>query len=1282
MSLHIAVCGCSRKALGRNARNFMFRNLRNSLLSIENTGNRLQREIQHAKASSNSNGKTSKDTYDHIMEEDLPNTTETDINKTLTSKKKDTADKSVKEWDFFNITRPNVKKIEDSVTHDLFQPVQISAKRDTGGCDIGAELTGGKIDRHDLLKVLSEFYNQPKTQILAAEHGLDANLLRKSFDQFRRYCADTDPLPVELHIIISDILAGAGHVDDIFPYFLQHAKQVFPHLECIEDLKKISDLTEPAHWYPNARNLKRKIIYHAGPTNSGKTYHALKRFIEAKSGVYCGPLRMLAVEVFNKCNLTETPCDLVTGEDRRQANPDGPAEHVACTVEMTNTSKHYEVAIIDEIQMLRDQARGWAWTRALHGICADEVHVCGEGSALDIVQAMAELCGDTFEMRGYSRLTKLTLLDQALCSLHKVQPGDCIVCFSRNDIYDLACKLEALGHQCAVIYGGLPPGTKYNQAEKFNDPDDPCNVLVATDAIGMGLNLAIKRIIFYTVHMTVIKDGVKEKEPISTSQALQIAGRAGRYGTKYELGEVTTFNNADLPVLKQILSENVDPVEQVGLHPTADQIETFAYQLPKATLSNLIDIFMHLCKVDHQNYFMCNMRDFKYLADITEPIPLPLKDRYVFCCAPISIQETLICNMFLKFGRKYSTGQPLTYEWLMDMLCAPFKPPKTLSDLISLEQTFDVFDLYLWLGYRFPNMFPDMEYVREAQSELNDVIQDSVDAITALLKGQRKTVKKKPVTIASEKYGKSKQPSKVSSSVSAKNPTKLKLKNIKNKEMARPGQVISQDLTPKDHFENLDERATDNLSSTTCDSAEAMENTSEDKEKVHRVNVKREIGKSGLKTSSEFHRNFESDSEESEKHKPTLTFLKDSDGDADIQMEKKTQEVKLFKEKVTKSALTDSLKRALHYTEKSEHKENTENKEHKIRFRRGKLTEAVLQNKLLTEEMLNTLLEENKLSSTCESDEIKDIKCDQELPEETEDSESDKKPSAGNGKRPVTDTVPYGSPAKDFIRDRNATNKSFPRATISELQQGIATKKIAVPAEKKQDPVRDLRRFCKKIGITSQFDVLSSAPTFIVKVRAGTLVAATGKESSCKKDAVRSAAIEALKHIRRITNGTTPGAGAASNRPAQQAEERLGNPVVELKELTDKMQQLTYKVFRGYQPAIGFICIVKLGEIQQRGAGRSVKEAMRDASQRMLDLLRSLVEKKNGEGTLLKEEDEDIPTASGLVNNNNMPKQIPVIKNGAQQEALEDFKPDAEICTDASRKGFGAPFPPNDENTS
>jgi ATP-dependent RNA helicase SUPV3L1/SUV3 len=84
---------------------------------------------------------------------------------------------------------------------------------------------------------------------------------------------------------------------DIFPYFLQHAHKMFPHLNCLEELKHLSNLSEPANWYPGARQIKRKIIYHAGPTNSGKTYSALKSFTTSASGIYCGPLKLLANEV-------------------------------------------------------------------------------------------------------------------------------------------------------------------------------------------------------------------------------------------------------------------------------------------------------------------------------------------------------------------------------------------------------------------------------------------------------------------------------------------------------------------------------------------------------------------------------------------------------------------------------------------------------------------------------------------------------------------------------------------------------------------------------------------------------------------------------------------------------------------------------------------------------------------------------------------------------------------------------------------------------------------------
>lgn len=85
-------------------------------------------------------------------------------------------------------------------------------------------------------------------------------------------------------------------------------------------------------------------MFHAGPTNSGKTFQALDSFLKSKSGVYCGPLKLLAAEVFKKSNDRGVACDLVTGEERKFANPDqSPASHVACTVEMVSVSTPYDV---------------------------------------------------------------------------------------------------------------------------------------------------------------------------------------------------------------------------------------------------------------------------------------------------------------------------------------------------------------------------------------------------------------------------------------------------------------------------------------------------------------------------------------------------------------------------------------------------------------------------------------------------------------------------------------------------------------------------------------------------------------------------------------------------------------------------------------------------------------------------------------------------------------------------------------------------------------------------
>uniref|UniRef100_A0A8D2IRB2 ATP-dependent RNA helicase SUPV3L1, mitochondrial n=1 Tax=Varanus komodoensis TaxID=61221 RepID=A0A8D2IRB2_VARKO len=616
----------------------------------------------------------------------------------------------------------------------LFVPVQVSPPEPGPEGDVGAELTR-PLDKSEALKVLNKFYKRKEVQRLGAENGLDGRLFHQAFVNFRKYIMESNYLSPDIHIILNDICCNAAHVDDLFPFFMRHAKQMFPMLECMDDLRKISDLRLPPNWYPEARAIQRKIVFHAGPTNSGKTYHAIQRYLGAKSGIYCGPLKLLAHEIFQKSNDAKVPCDLITGEERVCIDSEGrPASHIACTIEMCNITAQYEVAVIDEIQMIKDPSRGWAWTRALLGLCAEEIHVCGEASAISLVTELMYTTGEEVEVRNYKRLTPIKVLDEALGSLDKLRPGDCIVCFSKNDIYSVSRQIEARGLECAVIYGSLPPGTKLTQAKKFNDPEDSCKIMVATDAIGMGLNLSIKRIIFNSlIKPTVNEKGEREIDAITTSQALQIAGRAGRFNTVFTEGEVTTMHHDDLPLLKEILNKPVDPIPAAGLHPIAEQIEMFAYHLPNATLSNLIDIFVNLSQVDGL-YFVCNVDDFKFLADMIQHIPLNLRSRYVFCTAPINRKQPYVCTSLLKFARQFSRNEPLTFDWLCRHINWPLTPPKNIKDLVHLEAVHDVLDLYLWLSYRFMDMFTDAALVRQIQKELDDIIQIGVVNITRLIR--------------------------------------------------------------------------------------------------------------------------------------------------------------------------------------------------------------------------------------------------------------------------------------------------------------------------------------------------------------------------------------------------------------------------------------------------------------------------------------------------------------------------------------------------------------------
>ena len=257
----------------------------------------------------------------------------------------------------------------------------------------------------------------------------------------------------------------------------------------LDNQKNVADLRFPSEWYPATRELSRAVHLHVGPTNSGKTYQALKRLEGAQSGIYLGPLRLLAHEIYTRLNAKGKPCALVTGEEQRL--PEGDVKMWSCTVEMAPLNEPMDVAVIDEIQMINHEERGWAWTQAFLGLQAKEVHLCGEARTVPLIRELCALTGDEVHVHEYERLSPLKVADRSLKGeLDQLEKGDCVVCFSVMNIHAMRKAIEKrTGKKCAIVYGSLPPETRAQQARLFNDPDNDYDFLVASDAIGMGLNL-------------------------------------------------------------------------------------------------------------------------------------------------------------------------------------------------------------------------------------------------------------------------------------------------------------------------------------------------------------------------------------------------------------------------------------------------------------------------------------------------------------------------------------------------------------------------------------------------------------------------------------------------------------------------------------------------------------------------------------------------------------------------------------------------------------------------
>lgn len=387
----------------------------------------------------------------------------------------------------------------------------------------------------------------------------------------------------------------------------------------------------PKDFYPEARKIKRRFFLHLGDTNTGKTYNALQRLKQSGNGLYLAPLRILALENFERLNSEGVRCNLLTGEE--EIRVDG-ASHSSCTVEKADIDRLYEVAIIDEVQLLADLQRGDAWTRAILGLRCPEIHLCGALSAKEQLIRMIGDCGDELEIREYSRLVPLKV-ERRNVRPDDVQKGDALVAFSKRRVLELSRYFGERGITNSVIYGDLPPEVRRMQYSAFVSGEN--QILISTDAIGMGVNLPIRRIVFTDIKKF---DG-EEVRFLSSQEVKQIAGRAGRIGI-YEVGYVACMDE-DISFIEDMLRTQDDEIEKAVVGPGEAILDIGILPLKEK-------LALWSTREEALNYYRKkDVRDYILILDSLKPYKLPEALEWKLMSLPFDVNSEELLEQFITY---------------------------------------------------------------------------------------------------------------------------------------------------------------------------------------------------------------------------------------------------------------------------------------------------------------------------------------------------------------------------------------------------------------------------------------------------------------------------------------------------------------------------------------------------------------------------------------------------------------------------------------------------------
>lgn len=473
--------------------------------------------------------------------------------------------------------------------------------------------------------------------------------------------------------------------------------------------KESINLAEYPESFEVASRMGRKFIALLGPTNSGKTHRAMEALAKAESGVYLAPLRLLALENYERLENArphgkEIKVSLITGEERRLAEG---ATHVASTVEMLDSKTPVEVAVIDEIQMLADRDRGAAWTAAVCGAPAATVFLVGAPEARRAIEALAERLEVPLEVHILKRMAPLAMEPSPVRKLGNLRRGDAVIAFSRRDVLMWRDMITEKGLSVATVYGNLSPEVRRAQAERFREGQ--ADIVVGTDALAMGLNMPIARIVMTT---TVKYNGYEEEE-ISAALAKQIAGRAGRYGV-HEEGFVAGYDDETHTVMRALMKEKIPPVPATGfaVAPSLEQLHRISSVTGETSLVKLLKRFVHNIDVPDGFFYPRITEEQNERAEWLDTLPLSVAEKFMLSLVPISSRVPVL--------------QSAWEHWALSLakkkVCKLTPPTQELfyMNLQEVEDTCRMYSAYAWLGYREPEHFPSIELAQQLAREASE----------------------------------------------------------------------------------------------------------------------------------------------------------------------------------------------------------------------------------------------------------------------------------------------------------------------------------------------------------------------------------------------------------------------------------------------------------------------------------------------------------------------------------------------------------------------------------